>query len=333
MTRKQKKMRARILAAAVLLLAAKLLPTIWLPGAIPFLSVSHAAADGTTAFSLSMWPLYLAAYFTVGWDVLWRAVRNIKNGQVFDENFLMAVATVGAVGCGELAEGVAVMLFYQVGELFQSVAVDRSRKSISSLMDIRPDYANVEREGQLEQVDPEEVAVGDTIVIKAGERVPLDGTVLDGTSNLDTAALTGESLPRSVKPGDEVISGCVNLSGLLHVKVSKPYGESTVAKILDLVENSAAKKAKAENFITKFARYYTPAVVFAALALAVLPPLLGFGAWIDWLQRALTFLVVSCPCALVISIPLSFFGGIGVASRQGILVKGGNYLEALAAAP
>ena len=332
MTRKQKKMRVRILVAAVLLLAAKLLPTIWLPGAIPFLSVSHAAADGTTAFSLSMWPLYLAAYFTVGWDVLWRAVRNIKNGQVFDENFLMAVATVGAVGCGELAEGVAVMLFYQVGELFQSVAVDRSRKSISSLMDIRPDYANVEREGRLEQVDPEEVAVGDTIVIKAGERVPLDGTVLDGTSNLDTAALTGESLPRSVKPGDEVISGCVNLSGLLHVKVSKPYGESTVAKILDLVENSAAKKAKAENFITKFARYYTPAVVFAALALAVLPPLLGFGAWIDWLQRALTFLVVSCPCALVISIPLSFFGGIGGASRQGILVKGGNYLEALAAA-
>ncbi len=332
MTRKQKKMRVRILAAAVLLLAAKLLPTIWLPGAIPFLSVSHAAADGTTAFSLSMWPLYLAAYFTVGWDVLWRAVRNIKNGQVFDENFLMAVATVGAVGCGELAEGVAVMLFYQVGELFQSVAVDRSRKSISSLMDIRPDYANVEREGQLEQVDPEEVGVGDTIVIKAGERVPLDGTVLDGTSNLDTAALTGESLPRSVKPGDEVISGCVNLSGLLHVKVSKPYGESTVAKILDLVENSAAKKAKAENFITKFARYYTPAVVFAALALAILPPLLGFGAWMDWLQRALTFLVVSCPCALVISIPLSFFGGIGGASRQGILVKGGNYLEALAAA-
>ena len=332
MTRKQKKMRARILAAAVLLLVAKLLPTIWLPGAIPFLSVSHVAADGTTAFSLSMWPLYLAAYFTVGWDVLWRAVRNIKNGQVFDENFLMAVATVGAVGCGELAEGVAVMLFYQVGELFQSVAVDRSRKSISSLMDIRPDYANVEREGRLEQVDPEEVAVGDTIVIKAGERVPLDGTVLDGTSNLDTAALTGESLPRSVKPGDEVISGCVNLSGLLHVKVSKPYGESTVAKILDLVENSASKKAKAENFITKFARYYTPAVVFAALALAVLPPLLGFGAWMDWLQRALTFLVVSCPCALVISIPLSFFGGIGGASRQGILVKGGNYLEALAAA-
>ena len=332
MTRKQKKMRARILAAAVLLLAAKLLPTIWLPGAIPFLSVSHAAADGTTAFSLSMWALYLAVYFTVGWVVVLRAVTNVNNGQVFDENFLMAVATVGAVGCGELAEGVAVMLFYQVGELFQSVAVDRSRKSISSLMDIRPDYANVEREGRLEQVDPEEVAVGDTIVIKAGERVPLDGTVLDGTSNLDTAALTGESLPRSVKPGDEVISGCVNLSGLLHVKVSKPYGESTVAKILDLVENSAAKKAKAENFITKFARYYTPAVVFAALALAILPPLLGFGAWMDWLQRALTFLVVSCPCALVISIPLSFFGGIGGASRQGILVKGGNYLEALAAA-
>ena len=332
MTRKQKKMLTRIFVSAALLAAAKLLPTIWLSGPLPFLSVSHVAQDGTAAFSLSMWPLYAAAYFLVGWDVLWRAVRNIAHGQVFDENFLMAVATVGAVGCGELAEGVAVMLFYQVGELFQSVAVGRSRKSISSLMDIRPDYANIEREGQLVQVDPDEVAVGDTIVVKAGERVPLDGMVLEGSSTLDTAALTGESLPRSVKPGDDVISGCVNLSGLLHVKVTKPYGESTVSKILDLVENSASKKAKAENFITKFARYYTPAVVYAALALAVLPPVLGFGGWLDWLQRALTFLVVSCPCALVISIPLSFFGGIGGASRQGILVKGGNYLEALAEA-
>ena len=228
MTRKQKKMLARILVSAALLAAAKLLPTIWLSGPLPFLSVSHVAQDGTAAFSLSMWPLYAAAYFLVGWDVLWRAVRNIAHGQVFDENFLMAVATVGAVGCGELAEGVAVMLFYQVGELFQSVAVGRSRKSISSLMDIRPDYANIEREGQLVQVDPDEVAVGDTIVVKAGERVPLDGMVLEGSSTLDTAALTGESLPRSVKPGDDVISGCVNLSGLLHVKVTKPYGESTV---------------------------------------------------------------------------------------------------------
>ena len=264
--------------------------------------------------------------------MLWRAIRNIKNGQVFDENFLMSVATVGAFGCGEYPEAVAVMLFYQVGELFQSVAVDRSRKSISALMDIRPDYANMERNGELVQVDPEEVSVGDVIVVKAGERVPLDGTVLEGTSSLDTAALTGESLPRDVQAGDEVVSGCVNLTGVLHVKVNKPFGESTVAKILDLVENSSSKKAKAENFITKFARYYTPAVVFAALALAALPPLLGLGPWLMWVQRALNFLVVSCPCALVISIPLSFFGGIGGASKQGILVKGGNYLEALAQA-
>ena len=244
----------------------------------------------------------------------------------------MSVATVGAFGCGEYPEAVAVMLFYQVGELFQSVAVDRSRKSISALMDIRPDYANMERNGELVQVDPEEVSVGDVIVVKAGERVPLDGTVLEGTSSLDTAALTGESLPRDVQAGDEVVSGCVNLTGVLHVKVNKPFGESTVAKILDLVENSSSKKAKAENFITKFARYYTPAVVFAALALAALPPLLGLGPWLMWVQRALNFLVVSCPCALVISIPLSFFGGIGGASKQGILVKGGNYLEALAQA-
>ena len=290
----------------------------------------HLAPDALPGLA---WPvLYLIPYGIIGWDVLWRAIRNIKNGQVFDENFLMSVATVGAFGCGEYPEAVAVMLFYQVGELFQSVAVDRSRKSISALMDIRPDYANMERNGELVQVDPEEVSVGDVIVVKAGERVPLDGTVLEGTSALDTAALTGESLPRDVQAGDEVVSGCVNLTGVLHVKVNKPFGESTVAKILDLVENSSSKKAKAENFITKFARYYTPAVVFAALALAALPPLLGMGPWLMWVQRALNFLVVSCPCALVISIPLSFFGGIGGASKQGILVKGGNYLEALAQA-
>ena len=308
MTKKQKKMLRRIVVSAVLFLALKL-------------------ADVTGWLGLI---LYLVPYAVIGWDVLWRALRNILNGQVFDENFLMAVATVGALGCGEYPEAVAVMLFYQVGELFQSVAVARSRQSIAALMDIRPDYANVEREGQLVQVDPEEVAVGDLIVIKPGERVPLDGVVVDGTSSLDTAALTGESMPRDVAAGQDVVSGCVNLTGLLRVKVSKPFGESTVSKILDLVENSASKKAKAENFITKFARYYTPAVVFAALALAVLPPLLGMGPFTMWLQRALIFLVVSCPCALVISIPLSFFGGIGGASKQGILVKGGNYLEALA---
>ena len=244
----------------------------------------------------------------------------------------MALATVGAFGCGEYREGVAVMLFYQVGELFQSVAVSRSRASIAQLMDIRPDSANVERDGQVVTVDPEEVAVDEIIVIRAGERVPLDGTVVEGASALDTAALTGESMPRDVATGDEVVSGCVNLSGLLRVKVSRPFGQSTVAKILDLVENSAAKKAKAEHFITKFARYYTPAVVLCAVALAVLPPLVGLGTWRTWVLRALNFLVVSCPCALVISIPLSFFGGIGGASRQGILVKGGNYLEALAKA-
>ena len=316
MTKKQKKTRKRILTALGLFLALEL--------------AEHLAPDALPGLA---WPvLYLIPYGIIGWDVLWRAIRNIKNGQVFDENFLMSVATVGAFGCGEYPEAVAVMLFYQVGELFQSVAVDRSRKSISALMDIRPDYANMEWNGELVQVDPEEVSVGDVIVVKAGERVPLDGTVLEGTSSLDTAALTGESLPRDVQAGDEVVSGCVNLTGVLHVKVNKPFGESTVAKILDLVENSSSKKAKAENFITKFARYYTPAVVFAALALAALPPLLGMGPWLMWVQRALNFLVVSCPCALVISIPLSFFGGIGGASKQGILVKGGNYLEALAQA-
>ena len=309
MSKKQKRMLRRILASAVLFVICVLLP-------------------------VSGWPrllAFLVPYGVIGWDVLWRAVRNIAHGQVFDENFLMALATVGALAIGEYPEAVFVMLFYQVGELFQSYAVDQSRKSITALMDIRPDYANMEGpDGQLEQVDPEDVAVGDTIVIKAGERIPLDGVVLEGSSTVDTAALTGESLPRQVESGDDVISGCVNLSGLLKVQVTKAFEESTVAKILDLVENSASKKAKAENFITKFARYYTPIVVLAAVALAFLPPLLTSIQWVDSIQRALNFLVVSCPCALVISVPLSFFGGIGGASKDGILVKGGNYLEVLA---
>ena len=308
MSKKQKRMLFRVLASAVLFAVALLLPTEgWL-----------------RLFT------FLIPYAVIAWDVLWRAVRNIAHGQVFDENFLMSLATVGALATGEYPEAVFVMLFYQVGELFQSYAVDQSRKSITSLMDIRPDYANIEVDGQLRQVDPEDVAVGDTIVIKAGERIPLDGVVLEGTSNVDTAALTGESLPREAQPGDDVISGCVNLSGLLRVRVTKAFEESTVAKILDLVENSSSKKAKAENFLTKFARYYTPAVVLAAVALALLPPLFTSIQWVDSIQRALNFLVVSCPCALVISVPLSFFGGIGGASKNGILVKGGNYLEVLA---
>ena len=308
MSKKQKRMLFRVLASAVLFAVALLLPTEgWL-----------------RLFT------FLIPYAVIAWDVLWRAVRNIAHGQVFDENFLMSLATVGALATGEYPEAVFVMLFYQVGELFQSYAVDQSRKSITSLMDIRPDYANIEVDGQLRQVDPEDLAVGDTIVIKAGERIPLDGVVLEGTSNVDTAALTGESLPREAQPGDDVISGCVNLSGLLRVRVTKAFEESTVAKILDLVENSSSKKAKAENFITKFARYYTPAVVLAAVALALLPPLFTSIQWVDSIQRALNFLVVSCPCALVISVPLSFFGGIGGASKNGILVKGGNYLEVLA---
>ena len=308
MSKKQKRMLFRVLASAVLFAVALLLPTEgWL-----------------RLFT------FLIPYAVIAWDVLWRAVRNIAHGQVFDENFLMSLATVGALATGEYPEAVFVMLFYQVGELFQSYAVDQSRKSITSLMDIRPDYANIEVDGQLRQVDPEDVAVGDTIVIKAGERIPLDGVVLEGTSNVDTAALTGESLPREAQPGDDVISGCVNLSGLLRVRVTKAFEESTVAKILDLVENSSSKKAKAENFITKFARYYTPAVVLAAVALALLPPLFTSIQWVDSIQRALNFLVVSCPCALAISVPLSFFGGIGGASKNGILVKGGNYLEVLA---
>ena len=312
MTRKQKKMLVRIAVSAVLLIAAVLVPY-----------------QGLWRFAL-----FLPAYFVIGWDVLWKAARNIAHGQVFDENFLMALATVGAFctgffGQGEYPEAVFVMLFYQVGELFQSYAVGKSRKSIASLMDIRPDYANVERDGKLLQVDPEEVAVGDTITVKAGEKIPLDGLVLEGSSLVNTSALTGESVPRQVRPGDSVISGCVNQNGLLRVQVTKAFGESTVQKILDLVENASSKKAKAENFITKFARYYTPVVVFCALALAVVPPLF-VGNWTGWVQKALIFLVVSCPCALVISVPLSFFGGIGGASRQGILVKGGNYLEVLA---
>ena len=335
LTRKQRKMLYRILAAAALLVLVKLLPAIYLPVRVPLLT----AAD----LRLSLWPLYLIPYAVIGWDILWKAVRNILNGQVFDENFLMALATVGAFATGEYAEAVFVMLFYQTGELFQDYAVGKSRQSIAALMDIRPDTANLETEdGSLEEVDPEDVEVGSVVVVKPGERVPLDGTVIEGSSALDTAALTGESAPRDVGPGDAVISGCVNQSGLLRVKVTKPCEESTVSKILDLVENAGEKKAASENFITRFARYYTPCVVIAATALFLLPTIAlalipagsqpGFLAgtqWTGWLHRALIFLVISCPCALVISVPLSFFGGIGGASKCGILVKGSNYLETL----
>lgn len=307
MTKKQKKMLVRIFISAVLFLAVVLMP---LNG------IERIAA-------------FIVPYLVIGWDVLRKAIRNIAHGQIFDENFLMALATVGAFGTGEFPEAVAVMLFYQVGEWFQGYAVGRSRQSIAKLMDIRPDYANIEQNGKLVEVDPEEVSIGQTIVIKAGERIPLDGIVLEGKSTVDTAALTGESLPRDVAPGDDVISGCINQNGLLRVRVTKEFGESTVAKILDLVENASAKKAKAENFITKFARYYTPCVVIGAVLLALVPPLI-VGGWTMWIQRALIFLVISCPCALVISVPLSFFGGIGGASKCGILVKGGNYLEVLA---
>lgn len=325
LTRKQRKMLFRILLAAALLIAVKLLPT-----ALPVPGWAE-------------WVLYLVPYAVIGWDVLWKAVRNILNGQVFDENFLMALATVGAFATGEYAEAVFVMLFYQTGELFQDYAVGKSRQSIAALMDIRPETANLEQEdGTLEEVDPEDVEVGAVVVVKPGERIPLDGVVLEGSSALDTAALTGEPAPRDVGPGDAVISGCVNRSGLLRVKVTKPCEESTVSKILDLVENAGEKKAASENFITRFARYYTPCVVLAALALFLLPTLAlvlvppsaqpGFLAgtqWTGWLHRALIFLVISCPCALVISVPLSFFGGIGGASKCGILVKGSNYLEVL----
>ena len=308
LSRKEKKMLRRILLAAVLLIVVKLLPV-----------------EGWIAAAC-----YLVPYLIVGWDVLYGAIRNILNGQVFDEDFLMAIATVGAFATAEYAEAVFVMLFFQTGELFEDYAVGKSRKSIAALMDIRPDVANLEKDdGETEEVDPEDVAVGAVVVVKPGERVPLDGMVLSGTSALDTAALTGESLPRDVGPGDAVISGCVNQSGLLRVKVTRPCHESTVSKILDLVENASEKKSTSENFITRFARYYTPCVVIAAALLAVIPPLF-VGNWGDWFHRALIFLVISCPCALVISVPLSFFGGIGGASKCGILVKGSNYLEALA---
>ncbi|WP_282201630.1 heavy metal translocating P-type ATPase [Emergencia timonensis] len=308
MTKKQKKQLARIVSAAVLFLLA---------AALPLSPAVEMAA-------------FLLCYALIGWDIVWKAVTNILHGQVFDENFLMTVATVGALCLNEYSEGVAVMLFYQVGEWFQSYAVNKSRRSISSLMDIRPDSANVIRSGGIEQVDPEEVQIGETIVVRAGERIPLDGTIIEGTSSLDTSALTGESLPREVAAGEDVISGCINQSGTLQVRVSKIYGESTVAKILDLVENASSKKSKSEAFITRFARYYTPLVVIAAVILAVLPPLISGQSFAIWIERALTFLVISCPCALVISVPLSFFGGIGGASKCGVLIKGSNYLEALA---
>lgn len=309
MTRKQKRMLVRIGAGAVIFAAAMLLPLegLWRLG------------------------IFLAAYGVTGWDVLWRAVRNIARGKIFDENFLMSIATVGAFVLGEYPEGVAVMLFYQVGEWFQGYAVHRSRRSIAELMDIRPDYANVERDGQTLRVDPEEVAIGETILVKPGEKIPLDGEVIQGSSTLDTAALTGESLPREAEPGAEVLSGCINGGGLLRIRVTKHFGESTVSKILEMVENASSKKARSENFITRFAKYYTPVVVIAAALLAVVPPLVVPGAqFAEWVHRALIFLVISCPCALVISVPMSFFGGIGGASRQGILVKGSNYLEMLA---
>ena len=275
--------------------------------------------------------LFIISYIIVGLEIVRKAIRNIFRGKVFDENFLMTVATIGAFGIGEFPEAVAVMLFYQVGELFQSYAVNQSRKSIANLMDIRPDYANIEKDGEIQKVDPDEVKIGDIIVIKPGEKVPLDGVVLEGKSTLDTKALTGESLPREISEGEDVLSGCINQAGVIKVKVTKEYGESTVSKILDLVENASSKKSKSENFITKFAHYYTPIVVIIAVLLAILPPIFIEGAlFTDWLYRALSFLVVSCPCALVISIPLSFFGGIGGASKMGILIKGSNYLEAIA---
>ena len=341
MTKKQKRVLYRILIAGALLLVQALVPDQIFLGerwVLDFTGEWVAPADwvsaGYTLYLDTLTPflLYMAAYLIIGYDVLRKAVLGIVHGEIFDENFLMAVATVGAILLGSYGESVEVMLFYQIGELFQSVAVGKSRRSITELMDIRPDYANIEVAGQLKQVDPEEVAVEQIIVIRPGERVPLDGVVVEGASALNTSALTGESLPREVSAGDEVVSGCVNTSGLLRVRVTKPFGESTVSKILDLVENSSLKKAKAENFITKFARYYTPAVCIGAALLAVIPPLLLGGGWAVWVRRALTFLVISCPCALVISIPLSFFGGIGGASRSGILVKGGNYLEAMSAA-
>lgn len=316
MTKKQKKVLIRIIVSAVLLAGIMII---------------------TKLVEINKWiqlALYLVPYLIIGYDILKKAVKGIFKGQIFDENFLMAVATVGAVALGEFSEGAAVMLFYQIGELFQSVAVGKSRKNITSLMDIRPDYANVELNGKLEKIDPDDVEIGTEIVVNPGEKVPIDGIIISGDSTLNTSALTGESVPRSAKVGDEIISGCINLTGVLKIKTTKEFGNSTVSKILDLVENSSMKKSKSENFITKFARYYTPAVCGGALLLAILPPIIrlisGTGAmWSEWITRALTFLVISCPCALVISIPLSFFAGIGCASANGVLVKGSNYLEAL----
>lgn len=310
MTRKQKRLLLRIIVATILFISGKVF------------SVQEPIEIG----------IFLVCYTVVGWDIIWKAITNILHGQVFDENFLMTIATLGALILGEYSEGVAVMLFYQVGEWFQSYAVSKSRKSIASLMDIRPDYANIEQDGKLIQVDPDEVPIGSSIIVKPGERIPLDGTIIKGSSSLDTSALTGESMPREALPGMDVISGCINQTGILTIRTTKEFGESTVAKILDLVENASDKKGKTENFITRFARYYTPAVVFAALALALLPPLITGQDFGTWVYRALTFLVISCPCALVISIPLSFFGGIGGASKIGVLVKGSNYLESLASA-
>lgn len=314
MNKKQKKVLVRIIAAAVLLVV-----------------FSQISVNPYLKFALFMIP-----YLIIGYDILKKAFKGIMNRQIFDENFLMAVATVGAIALGDYKEGTAVMLFYQIGELFQSYAVGKSRKNISELMDIRPDYANVERNGQVEKVDPDEVEIGSIIMVRPGEKVPIDGVIVEGTSTLNTSALTGESLPREVKEEDEVISGCINMTGVLRIRTTREFGESTVSKILDLVENSSSKKSRSENFISKFAKYYTPAVCYGALALAIIPPvvnLLFLGAaanWGEWIYRALTFLVISCPCALVISIPLSFFAGIGGASREGVLVKGSNYLETLA---
>ena len=312
MNKKQKKVLIRIIAASVTMILFAFIPV-----------------EGWLEFVLFMIP-----YLIIGYDILLKAFKGIKNKQVFDENFLMAVATVGAIALGDYKEGVAVMLFYQIGELFQSYAVGRSRRNISELMDIRPDYANIERDGKLERVDPDEVGIGSVIVVQPGEKVPIDGVIIEGSTTLNTSALTGESVPREAKAGDDVISGCINMTGVLKIKTTKEFGESTVSRILDLVENSSSKKSRSENFISKFARYYTPAVCYGALALAILPPVvsmfLGFDAmWGEWIYRALTFLVISCPCALVISIPLSFFAGIGGASNAGVLVKGSNYLETL----
>lgn len=315
MMKKQKIMLYRIIAAAVIY--------------VPLFVLEHMGKLEFQSEIPVQFLLFMIPYLIVGWDIIYRAVRNISHGQVFDENFLMCIATFGALGVKEYSEAVAVMLFYQIGELFQSYAVNRSRQSISAMMDICPEYANIEEDGKLKQVDPDDVEIGTEIVIKAGERVPLDGVVVSGTSFVDTSALTGESVPREVTEGSEIISGCVNGSGLLKVRTTKEFEDSTVAKILELVENASSKKAHVENFITKFAKYYTPIVVCAAVVLAFLPPIILGGGFAEWIQRACIFLVISCPCALVISVPLGFFGGIGAASKQGVLVKGSNYLEAL----